>query len=211
MILKFVSKLYDNVHKKEIQSLEETLSKIKTKFGAGNALGYFSILGLAPTTDKKKIKDAYRTIVKKYHPDITGNESDMIRKVNEAYASLTKNSFDEKESKIKIYNELVDSYNKLLDKDYKKLKIQLSVPVEEWVYEQAVAEYKNWKKRLKRAFDDNFGQLLRIRKRACGMYRKEKNESYKERLMSICSEAKALEEIAKDTYSILHKQLEKSK
>jgi DnaJ-class molecular chaperone len=33
-------------------------------------MNYWKILGIAPTSDKEAIKSAYRTLIKKYHPDL---------------------------------------------------------------------------------------------------------------------------------------------
>ncbi|GAB6910104.1 Heat shock protein DnaJ domain protein [Desulfosarcina cetonica] len=53
---------------------------------------YYQILGIDRNADAKKIKDAYRELAFKYHPD--RNEKDpssaeMMKKINEAYAVLS--------------------------------------------------------------------------------------------------------------------------
>jgi len=51
---------------------------------------YYIVLGVTRGADPKKIKDAYRTVVKQYHPDLTGNLSttEHFMDVKEAYETL---------------------------------------------------------------------------------------------------------------------------
>ena len=48
---------------------------------------YYIVLGVSRGADLKKIKKAYRTVVKKYHPDAThSHESgEKFREIREAY------------------------------------------------------------------------------------------------------------------------------
>jgi len=53
---------------------------------------YYKILGVAETADAKEIKEAYRTMAFKYHPDRnqeTPQAADMMKAINEAYAVLS--------------------------------------------------------------------------------------------------------------------------
>ena len=53
---------------------------------------YYQILGVDNDADAKKIKDAYRELAFKYHPDRNAkdsNNADMMKQVNEAYAVLS--------------------------------------------------------------------------------------------------------------------------
>ena len=52
---------------------------------------YYIVLGVTRGADLKKIKDAYRTVVKQYHPDLSGNLSstDHFLEVKEAYETLS--------------------------------------------------------------------------------------------------------------------------
>ncbi len=45
------------------------------------------ILGLPPMTSYKELKERYRQLSKKHHPDF-GNESDKMAKINQAYEIL---------------------------------------------------------------------------------------------------------------------------
>ena len=51
---------------------------------------YYVILGISRGSDRKKIQKAYRTIVKKFHPDATGTQesSERFREIKEAYETL---------------------------------------------------------------------------------------------------------------------------
>jgi curved DNA-binding protein CbpA len=52
---------------------------------------YYVILGVSRGADQEKIQKAYRTIVKKFHPDATGTQEDSERflEIREAYETLT--------------------------------------------------------------------------------------------------------------------------
>lgn len=52
---------------------------------------YYRVLGVAPTADRKEIKEAYRRLAMKHHPDRNRNNPDSalkMKRVNEAYAVL---------------------------------------------------------------------------------------------------------------------------
>lgn len=53
-------------------------------------IDYYEILGLQKTAGREEIKQAYRTLSKKYHPDVNdaNNASAMFRLVGEAYQTL---------------------------------------------------------------------------------------------------------------------------
>ena len=53
---------------------------------------YYQRLGVAKTADKKQIKDAYRELAFKYHPDRNEKDAEAVEKmkaINEAYAVLS--------------------------------------------------------------------------------------------------------------------------
>lgn len=54
-------------------------------------MDYYKILGVAPQADEDQIKQAYRRLAKKYHPDLNPNDSEAEEKfknVVEAYETL---------------------------------------------------------------------------------------------------------------------------
>ena len=52
---------------------------------------YYTILGLKPNATQSQIKEVYRKLVKKYHPDInkSSQASSKMREINEAYSILS--------------------------------------------------------------------------------------------------------------------------
>lgn len=78
--------------------------------------GYYNILGVNQDASSQEIKDAYRELAKKYHPDIS-NDPDCVRKfreVNEAYQFLK----DQKQRT--IYNTQYTSWGKFSrDENYR--------------------------------------------------------------------------------------------
>ena len=68
---------------------------------------YYEILGVAPNADKKDIKQTYRQLARKHHPDVNpGNKEaeEKFKTINEAYQVLS----DEKQRK--KYDELRAQY-----------------------------------------------------------------------------------------------------
>jgi DnaJ-class molecular chaperone len=61
-------------------------------WGDGKAMvkDYYIVLGVSRGSDLKKIKDAYRTIVKRYHPDLSQNTetTENFLEVKKAYETL---------------------------------------------------------------------------------------------------------------------------
>ncbi|MCL2775567.1 MAG: DnaJ domain-containing protein, partial [Oscillospiraceae bacterium] len=49
---------------------------------------YYEVLGISKSADEAEIKKAYRTLAKKYHPDMNPNDKNAeknFKEVNEAY------------------------------------------------------------------------------------------------------------------------------
>jgi len=51
---------------------------------------YYRLLGLPQTATKEEIKKAYRTLSKRYHPDMPNGNSEIYIKIKEAYEILAK-------------------------------------------------------------------------------------------------------------------------
>lgn len=69
---------------------------------------YYVVLGISKGADLKKIKKAYRTIAKKYHPDVASEKESRERflEIKEAYDTLRD------ESKKKIYDRNLEQQEK---------------------------------------------------------------------------------------------------
>ena len=50
---------------------------------------YYSILGVTPDSTDAEIKSAYRSLARKYHPDINPNGTSLFKDVTEAYETLS--------------------------------------------------------------------------------------------------------------------------
>ncbi len=52
---------------------------------------YYKVLGVSPKTSTKEIKETYRRLARKYHPDVNpgdSNAEDRFKEINEAYEAL---------------------------------------------------------------------------------------------------------------------------
>ena len=57
------------------------------------ALNYYEILGVPGNASETAIRSAYRRLVRRYHPDISGSSSaERFREVQEAYETLGQSS-----------------------------------------------------------------------------------------------------------------------
>jgi len=198
---------------RETAEAERKLNAFLINNNISNTAKYFAVLGLKPTASIEEVKSAYRKIAKKYHPDIRkGKEAEEIMKnANEAYSAILKGqSIDPKKIEARMHKRLVETYNSLLEKDYKKLVDELSVPVEEWFYEQEVNAFYDWRKRLARAYKASFAELINVRKKVERLLRANKKMLKKDKegmlfdnlgkLETIYNECKMLEEYSKGAY-----------
>ena len=89
---KILIKIEKDKRKKE---LEEKIKKSREKYGDpfGKFLKYFGInndyeiLGLKKCCTKEEIKNSYRSLAKKHHPDVGGNV-EKFREINQSYERL---------------------------------------------------------------------------------------------------------------------------
>ena len=47
----------------------------------------YKVLGLSPNASDEEVKKAYKTLAKKYHPDVAGNNPEAARKMQEINAA----------------------------------------------------------------------------------------------------------------------------
>lgn len=50
---------------------------------------YYEILGVTPDSDAAEIKSAYRSLARKFHPDVAPDNIDKFKAINEAYETLS--------------------------------------------------------------------------------------------------------------------------
>ncbi len=56
------------------------------------AINYYRLLGIPPDADQQRLKSAYRSLAKRFHPDVNqGSEAaaDLFRQINDAYRVLS--------------------------------------------------------------------------------------------------------------------------
>ena len=92
---------------------------------------YYEILEIDKNASQEIIEKAYKTLVKKYHPDLQNNSEknnyeEIIKKINEAYEILS-NSEKRKNYDLNLKNQEVsiDKYNNLYN-EYINLKNELN-------------------------------------------------------------------------------------
>ncbi len=181
--------------------------KFSFEYDAGYA-HYFSALGLKPTADLAVIRNAYRAIIKKYHPDVNKSllSEEITREANEAYRFLSNYSMHsegeslQKGSKSALMDALSEEYERLLERDYNNLKRSLGGgSVERWYYDQEVGRFLDWNKRSSLAVENAIGNFMDLGKKLralIGMGRRlmkhEKDERKMKMLRSSIAEAEYL-------------------
>ena len=81
---------------------------------------YYEILEVAKNASEEVIEKAYKTLAKKYHPDLQNNSNcqDKMRQINEAYEILS-NDFKRREydEKIKRQSVSIEEYNRIIQEN----------------------------------------------------------------------------------------------
>mgnify|MGYP004525857885 FL=1 len=81
---------------------------------------YYEILEVDKNASEEVIEKAYKTLAKKYHPDLQNNSDcqDKMRQINEAYEILS-NDFKRREydEKIKKQSVSIEEYNKIIQEN----------------------------------------------------------------------------------------------
>lgn len=81
---------------------------------------YYEILEVDKKASPEVIEKAYKTLVKKYHPDLQNNSNcqDKMRQINEAYEILS-NDFKRREydEKIKRQSVSIEEYNRIIQEN----------------------------------------------------------------------------------------------
>ena len=81
---------------------------------------YYEILEVDKNASEEVIEKAYKTLAKKYHPDLQNNSNcqDKMRQINEAYEILS-NDFKRREydEKIKRHSVSIEEYNRIIQEN----------------------------------------------------------------------------------------------
>ncbi|CDE53965.1 MAG TPA: hypothetical protein DIU30_06755 [Clostridiales bacterium] len=81
---------------------------------------YYEILEVDKNASEEVIEKAYKTLAKKYHPDLQNNSNcqDKMRQINEAYEILS-NDFKRREydEKIKRQSVSIEEYNRIIQEN----------------------------------------------------------------------------------------------
>lgn len=122
---------------------------------------YYEILEVDKNASEEVIEKAYKTLAKKYHPDLQNNSNcqDKMRQINEAYEILS-NDFKRREydEKIKRQSVSIEEYNRIiqennrLKKDLKRVANQREMsPNQERLEEMSIMQryYEQIKKATK--------------------------------------------------------------
>ncbi|MGC8647814.1 MAG: DnaJ domain-containing protein [Candidatus Micrarchaeia archaeon] len=128
---------------------------------------YFKVLGISPGSSQREIKEAYRSMMKRYHPDVNKSKDALIiaEKVNEAYQMLTKQSANFDKSEFAMLSMLIDLYNAELQKEIRKLKELSYQPVERWFYEQELNSFLDYRKRVRSVLIKAFKRYNRAKRK----------------------------------------------
>lgn len=111
---------------------------------------YYKILEIDKDASDEIIKNAYKTLVKKYHPDLqTGNNKiiaeEKIKKINEAYDVLSdKTKKQEYDNNLINENISIEQYNFILNENI-KLKEELNYLKDNYYVSQKNNNYYNAK------------------------------------------------------------------
>ncbi len=194
---------------KEASEIEQRLTteakRLGINLGDSFSRSYYDALGLKYTTDQKAIKEAYLTLVKRYHPDINKSAEATKRtaEINTAYAVLKdrrkKEEYDAKSQRgssslgdaeeKSVSNALLRRYSELRAHDFEEFNKRVAVPQYRDSIKAAIEETANWRDRFGRAaalafgrFRDHGKGIRRAEALAKGFMKSNISESDKERL-----------------------------
>ena len=86
------------------------------------ALNYYRLLGIPPDAGQRRIKSAYRSLAKRFHPDRnSGSETaaELFRQANQAYRVLSdpalRAHYDKKLAKLENLKLISEAYDRILE------------------------------------------------------------------------------------------------
>jgi curved DNA-binding protein CbpA len=105
---------------------------------------YHQILGVSENASDTEIKIKYRDLCKKYHPDISDNESiDKMALINEAYSDLVKSKKKANENENTVFENNNSNVVKYKDQAYAFYKHGIKIFNEVKSYPRTFAMYHN--------------------------------------------------------------------
>jgi hypothetical protein len=128
---------------------------------------YFEVLGIRPTKDRNAVRNAYRSMAKRYHPDVSksmGSE-EMMKKINEAYKAISSEKaefrieLDDNVATIRIENRFLNLYEQARQYDYEIFLGKLKVISSRNELYGVVGEFTDWEARIDRVERALFGKF----------------------------------------------------
>jgi curved DNA-binding protein CbpA len=214
---------------KESRRLERESSKFLESLGIDEApsASYFKVLGIRPTEDQKRIRAAYVSKMRKYHPDVNASEDsqETAKELNEAYHFLSKKgnfsvSMFTPQTEEKVKKAFIEMYLEERKKDLERLEKDVANSKDSFTAEAYVGNFNAWEKRFRKVWNGRFGRLyslqrstLKLKKRMDkaleGRLDQEEHSMLKENASSI-AELASLQEDAERFISSIRKELEAS-
>lgn len=111
---------------------------------------FYSILGVTPDSTFDEIKLAYRTLVRKYHPDINPNGANMFKDISEAYETLS-------DAKKRSHYDTVNGF-------FKSAKTKTSSEKAEEEYKKTTT-HENVQKKTKDEFSKKINDIFKSKKK----------------------------------------------
>lgn len=114
---------------------------------------YYKILSIDPSADEAEIKEAYKRLVKRWHPDLNDNSIEsrqMMKDINEAYEVLSNESLRAEYNRLvfgsafaKQVQNNIPSYSEPTEQQKEKVRKNY-----ENKYKDAASYYKNFEKNI---------------------------------------------------------------
>ena len=153
--------------------LERNLYKSLDRFGVKlpDVKECFKVLGIRPTSNKKKIRSAYIRLMKIYHPDVNSKEgsNEMAQRINEAYhEAIGSHSQQNTTGGIDgtaMANQIIEKYNSLRKAEYDTLSATLRAGnITNKSANALISDFKNWKKTFDKVCNAEFSSFRKSAK-----------------------------------------------
>ena len=214
---------------RESRRLERESSKFLESLGIQEApsAAYFKVLGIRPTEDQKRIRAAYVSKMRKYHPDVNASDDaqDTAKALNEAYHFLSKKgnfsvSMFTQQTADKAKKAFIEIYIAERKKDLERLEKDVANSKDSFTAEAYVGNFNAWEKRFRKIWGSRFGRFYslqrstsklkkRMEKVMEGKLGQEERSILKENAASLADLA-ALQQDAERFISSIRKDLEAS-